>query len=176
MTPLGLGLPNLATMLFNCPIRGIIAIISRAPVGINNDEEHYESLVNRQTRGDKNQGTPKNHISILTGSTIVFQCQDEGPWTHGAIEGKGDYNHHERSYNIHITRTGGMGTRDRKHIKPTQITAGLYLWDQLQKSHNNQSTRRHPKTVQKPNTHRHYTHYKKWTMYKYHNSHGQNTK
>ena len=43
------------------------------------------------------------------------------------IEGKGNHNHHERSYNIHITKTGQLVTGDRKHIKPTQITAEQYL-------------------------------------------------
>ena len=105
MTPLGLGLPSPATMLFSHSIRGIMPIISRQPVSINDDEEHYEALVNRQTKNDKNQGTPRNNISISTGSTVVVQCKDGGPWTHGTIEGKGDHNHHERSCNIHITKT-----------------------------------------------------------------------
>ena len=48
MTPLGAGLPSPATMVFNHPIRGIILIISRPPIGINNNEEHYEALVNKQ--------------------------------------------------------------------------------------------------------------------------------
>ena len=34
-------------------------IISRLPVGINNDE-HYEVLANRQTKDDKDQGAPRN--------------------------------------------------------------------------------------------------------------------
>ena len=78
MTPPGLGLPSLATMLFKCPIRGILPIISRPPIG---DEEHYEVLVNRQTKYDENQGTPWNFVSILTASTVVVQCEegDHGP-------------------------------------------------------------------------------------------------
>ena len=39
-TPLGLGLPGPATMLFNCPVRGITPIISSPTICINNDEEH----------------------------------------------------------------------------------------------------------------------------------------
>ena len=106
MTPKGLEHPSLATMLFNCPIRGIMPIISRPPIGVNNDEEYYEVLVNRKTEDNKNQGTPRNYISILTGFTIVVQREDGGPWTHGPIEGKSDNNHNERSYNICITKTG----------------------------------------------------------------------
>ena len=49
-TPLGLGLPSPATLLFNCPIRGIMLIINRPPIGLNNDEEHYEALVKRHMK------------------------------------------------------------------------------------------------------------------------------
>ena len=50
MTPLGLGLPCPTTMLFNHPIRGIMPIISQPLIGINNDEEHYEDLANRENK------------------------------------------------------------------------------------------------------------------------------
>ena len=47
MTALGPGLPNLATILFNHLIRGIMPIINRPPLGANNDEQ-YERLVNKR--------------------------------------------------------------------------------------------------------------------------------
>ena len=81
-------------------------IINRQLVGKDNDEEHYEVLIKRQTKDDRNQGTPRNYVSIPIGSTVVVHCKDGGPWTHGSIEGKGEHNYHDRSYNIHITRTG----------------------------------------------------------------------
>ena len=133
ITPLGLGFPSLGAMLFNHPIRGIMPIISRLSICLNNDEEHYEVPVNRQTKNYKNQGTPRNYVSILTGSTVAVQHEDRGLQTHGTIEGKGDHNHHERSYNICITKTRWLVIRDRKHIKPRHITAEQYLWVQLQK-------------------------------------------
>ena len=52
-------------------------------------------LVNRQIKDDTNQGTPRNYVSIPIGSTVAVQCEDGGPWTHGTIEGKSDYNHHD---------------------------------------------------------------------------------
>ena len=51
-------------------------IISRLLVGVNNDEEHHEALLNSQTKDDKNQCTPKNYVSIPTGCTVVVQCED----------------------------------------------------------------------------------------------------
>ena len=105
MTPLEQILPSPATILFNHPIRGIMPIISRLPVGVNNDDEHYEELENRQTKDDKNQGTPSKYVSIPMGCTVVVQHENGGPWTQDIVEGKGDHNHHERCYNIHITKT-----------------------------------------------------------------------
>ena len=66
LTPLVQGPPSPATILFNCTIRGIMHIISRPPIGVNNDEEHCEALVNRQIKDYKNQGTPSNYVSIPT--------------------------------------------------------------------------------------------------------------
>ena len=114
MTPLGQGFFSLATILFNCQIRGIMQIINRPPIGVNNFEELYEALVKRQTKNDKNQCTPRNYISILTGYTVVVQCENWGLWIHSTVEGKGNNNHQERSYNICITKTEQLVTRDRK--------------------------------------------------------------
>ena len=50
-----------------------------------------------------------------------------------AHEGKGNHSHHDRSYNIHITKTGRLVTWNRQHIKLTQISAEQYLCAQLQK-------------------------------------------
>ena len=95
---------------------------------MKNTIRHY-----RQTKHDKNQGTLRNYVSVTTGSTVAVQHEDRGQWTHGSVEGKGDHKHHERSYNICITKMGGLVTRDRKHLKPAQITAEQYLQGQLQK-------------------------------------------
>ena len=49
-TPLGPGLPYCTTLLFNHPIRGIMSTINIPPIGLNNDDEHYEALIKRQTK------------------------------------------------------------------------------------------------------------------------------
>ena len=73
MTHLGQGLPSLASMLFNCPIRGILTMINRPPVGIDNDQEHYKVIVKRQMKDDKGRHTPKMYVSIPIGSTVAVQ-------------------------------------------------------------------------------------------------------
>ena len=72
-------------------------------------------------------------VSFPIGSNVVVQWKDEGPWTHGTIKGKGDHNHQDRSFHIHITNTGRLVIQNRQHIKPTQISAEQYLCEQLQK-------------------------------------------
>ena len=39
--------------------------------------------------------------------------------------------HNNRSYTIHITKTGLLITRNSRHVKQTQITTEQYLWDLL---------------------------------------------
>ena len=42
--PLGPGQSH-AILLFNDPIRGIMPIINRPLIGVNNNDEHYETLI-----------------------------------------------------------------------------------------------------------------------------------
>ena len=56
-----------------------MSIISRALVGRDNNEEHYQVLIIRQTKDDKNQGTLRNYVSIHIGSTVVVKWEDGGP-------------------------------------------------------------------------------------------------
>ena len=111
----GQGLSGLTTMLFNCLMRGIMPIINRPLVGIDNNDEHQEMTIKRQTKNDKDKDTSKYFVSIPIGSTVAVQWEDKGPWTHGTIEGKGDQNHHDSSYHICITKTGRLVTWQTTH-------------------------------------------------------------
>ena len=42
MMPLGPGLPSPATLLLNTPKRGVIPVINRILMSIDNDDEHHE--------------------------------------------------------------------------------------------------------------------------------------
>ena len=77
-----------------------MSIINRALIGLNNDDEHYEALIKRQTKNDKNHDTFRRYASISMGSTVVVQHEDGGSWTHGTVESKGNHNHNDRSYTI----------------------------------------------------------------------------
>ena len=40
-TPMGQGLPSPATVLFNHPVKGIMPIMDRPPINVDNDDEHH---------------------------------------------------------------------------------------------------------------------------------------
>ena len=60
-------------------------IINRLPINADNDDDYYESLVDRQIKDDKNYDTLKNYNSIPTGLTVVVPREGGGPQTHGAV-------------------------------------------------------------------------------------------
>ena len=132
-TPLGQGLPSPATLLFNFPVCSIMPVIYRKPISINNDDEHHKNLMHRQGKNDPNNNTSQIIVSILIGSTVVVQQEDGGWWTHGTIIGKGNHNHHNRSYKIQVTSTGRIITHNRQYIKPTPITTEDYMHYQVMK-------------------------------------------
>ena len=47
--------------------------INRPLIGVNNDDEHYEALVKRQTKNDKNHDTSRNYVLIPIGSNVAVQ-------------------------------------------------------------------------------------------------------
>ena len=132
-TTLRQGLPSLAALFFNHPVRGIVPVMDRPPINTDNDEEHHKALTNRQWRNYWGNDTFKNFVSLPIGSTVAFQWECGGPWTHGTIEDKGDHNHHDRSFNICITKTRRIITSNRQHIRLTPISAEYYLCNELNK-------------------------------------------
>ena len=55
-------------------------VINRLPINLDNDDEHYEALVNRETKNknDKKYDTVRNYVSFSIGSTLVVQQEDGG--------------------------------------------------------------------------------------------------
>ena len=139
ITPLGQGLPNPATLLFNHPGHGIMPMIDRKPVSVDNDDEHHKKLMDRQGKNDPNIDASQAFVSIPIGSTVMVQWEDKGLWTHGTIVGKGNHNHHNQSYKIQVTTTGRIITCNRQHIKPIPMTSEDYMCYQAGK-HTDRST------------------------------------
>ena len=54
-------------------------ILNMLPVNTENDDEHYETLVQQQAKTNKNHDTPRNYNFTPIGSTVVVQREDGGP-------------------------------------------------------------------------------------------------
>ena len=106
---------------------------NRPLINTNNDDDHYETPVERKTKAGKSYDTLREYYSIPVGSTEVIQRDDGGPWTHGKIIDKGDHNHNDQSYKVYMKKIGWQITRNSKHVKVTPITSKQYHGNQLSK-------------------------------------------
>ena len=70
-TPLGPGLPSLATLLFNRQVRGIMPVLDHKPIRQDHDDDHYSKLMDRQHKNDND--TPPVFSYIPTGSAVAVQ-------------------------------------------------------------------------------------------------------
>ena len=48
-------------------------IINRLPINLDNDDKHYEALVNRQAKTNKKYDTARNYYLFSIRSTVVVQ-------------------------------------------------------------------------------------------------------
>ena len=125
---IGQGLLSLATLMCNRQVQGIMPVLDCKPIGQDCDDNHHSKLVDRQGKNDNDTSPVFSNIPI--GSAVAVQCEDSRPWAHGTIVGMGNHNHHDRSYIIQLTKNGRCISRNRWHIKPTTVTADMYLQHQ----------------------------------------------
>ena len=124
-TLLGQGLPSLATLMFNRQLCGIMPVLDQKTIGKDCDDKHHSKLLDWQHQNN-NDATPV-FASLPIGSSVVVQQEDGRLWTHGTVVGTGDHNHHDRAYTIQLTTNGRQIACNRQHIKPTSVTADIYL-------------------------------------------------
>ena len=110
-TPLGPGLPNLVTLLFNRQVQGIMPVLDCKPIRQDHDGNHYGKLMDRQHTNDND--TPPVFSYIPIGSAVVIQQEDGRLWTHGMVVNKGNHNYHSRLYTIQLTTNGRCITQNR---------------------------------------------------------------
>ena len=123
--PIGQGLPNLATLMFNRQVQGIMPVVDHKPIGQDCHDDHHSKLVDRQGKNDNDTSPVFSNIPI--GSAAAVQHEDGGPWTHGTVVDTGNHNHHDRSYIIQLTTSGRHISRNRWHTRPTTVTEDKYI-------------------------------------------------
>ena len=104
-TPVGQGLNSCLKLLFKDIIRGIMPILNRSPVNTDNDDEHYETLVQRQAKTDKNYEYSQKlqfNSSRVYCSNSKRRQRTVDPWNNN----KGDQSHNNWSNRIHVTKMG----------------------------------------------------------------------
>ena len=72
-------------------------------------------------------------ISLPIVSTVAFQCEDGGLWTHSVVEEANSTDHHGWSYIIRVTKIERLIICHTRHIYSTPITTEQYLWEQIEK-------------------------------------------
>ena len=132
--PLGQGLPSPSKLMFNRQVWGIMPVLDCKLIRQDCDDDHHNKLEDRQHKNYNDASLVFSYITI--GSAVVVQQEDSGLGTHGMIVGTGSHNHHDRLYTIQLTTNGKCFTQNRWHIKPTEVTAGIYLQHQSNKCSN----------------------------------------
>ena len=84
-TPIGAGLSNSTTLLFNSPIKAQLLQIKREPINFNADDEKYMALKLQQDRYVMDNDTCRYSVSFPIGSRAAMQREDGGPWIHGVM-------------------------------------------------------------------------------------------
>ena len=68
---------------------------------------------------------------ITTGSTVVVQQENGGPWIHESVMDKGDNNHNDCSYKVQVTKMGQLITKNRKQVAAIYIGSNKYQISRL---------------------------------------------
>ena len=108
-------------------------VVDCKPIRQDCDEDHHSKLVDRQGKNDNDTSPVFSNIPI--GSAVAVQHGDSRSWTYETVVNMGDHNHHGRSY-YSAHKKGRCISRNRWHIKPTTVTAEMYLQHQCNKQSN----------------------------------------
>ena len=117
--------------MFIRQVQGIMPVVDCKPIRQDCDDDHHSKLVDRQGKNDNDTSPVFSNIPI--GSALAVQHEDSRPWTHGTVVNMGDHSHHDKSYIIQLIKSGRCISRNRWYIKPTTVTADMYLQHQSNK-------------------------------------------
>ena len=97
-------------ILFKRPVRGLLPNINRMPKIYDYDDEHYETLKERQQWADRCD-TGKDFTIIPVQSTTVVQTEDGGLHTHGTVVEHSFREYTDKSNRIPVMVTDCIITR-----------------------------------------------------------------
>ena len=101
------------------------------PINFNADDEKYEVL--KHAKINILRAMIFIHsFSFPMGSTAAFQCEDEGPWTHGIVEEANCTDHHGWGPTSSVMKPDRLIMCNRRHICSTLITQQYFL-EQIKK-------------------------------------------
>ena len=132
--PIGTGLPSLAMLLFNRPIRTLLPQVNRNPINYNADDENYKALKLQQDKYLKNIDTHRDSFSFPIGSTVALQRKDGGLRIHGVIVESNSTDLNGQPYKVRVTKTGRVMTHKTRHIQKMPIMTEQYLRQQIVKA------------------------------------------
>ena len=68
---------NPCNTFIQLPYKGVMPVNNRSPISAD-DDDHYDALMARQQKADKDYNTHKDYNCIPVGSTVVVQWEDRG--------------------------------------------------------------------------------------------------
>ena len=84
------------------------------------DDQTRDTLANEQDHMKLNHDykiADKSESELIPiGSQVMVQRDDSGPWTHGTVVDHNKAEHNMQSYDIRLTLSGCIITRNIKHI------------------------------------------------------------
>ena len=119
LTLIDAGLPSPAMLLFNRPIKGLLAQMNREPININNDDNQYEAHKTHQDSVLRTLILSKTTFPV--GSTVAVQCEEGGPWMLRVIREANTSDHRGNSYIISVMKMGRLITWDLRHVNSTSV-------------------------------------------------------
>ena len=90
------GLPSLARMLFNRPIRALLPYTHSEQINVYKDDDYCEALKSTQEAYTKSNDTDKDSTFIPSASTVMVQMESGSHWMHGMFIESNSKDHQEQ--------------------------------------------------------------------------------
>ena len=125
------GLPSLAMFLYNRWPRGLLPKFNRQLLLCDNNKSNLTTGI-ETTQPSQDLDAHKNILFLPRWSTVAGHREDGGPWTHMTVIGHGT-DDHSVVVTVRVTKLA-VQSPTKRYIKPTNISAEGYFWNQVAKA------------------------------------------